>query len=318
MSDIGQAANVAKECGIGANCCICYAAETTCFTPSGIPEFCGQMSSSYNGLCCKRSQASMCIMPGHPAFEGLAEGDEHTCCILLQLTEFCVKPRWLDGTEPIYKQVAKGGCCTSRTAFPRDDDAPGRCSICGCLYLGCEGASGCCPTIPSLPPQAFTGAGGEGYDLNYSKAEPGIEYLCCALPCPVCAMFNIYIPDMVKDAFGFECEQTSCCFSGSAFGDVLPERDGPQYEELFLKNKLEYRCVKPTVCIKSKMRMGFTMIKCALPHDEDVPLACSCCGVVLCGATDKYQSVYCGTRAKPRAIEQGADGVPMAEKMNRE
>ena len=56
----------------------------------------------------------------------------------------------------------------------------------------------------------------------------------------------------------------------------LPERDGPEYEEIMLKTLGQVKLVKPTVCVSQKSRFGFTMCKQSIPHSEDVPISIAC------------------------------------------
>jgi hypothetical protein len=309
-----QEVAIADECGIGANCYYCIGTETTCYTPSGLPEFCGMMFSEYNGLFCTRRNGAMCIMPGHQAYADLSDGNEKTYCIILQQQENCVKPMWLDGTEAIFKSVQKGGCTTSRCSFPMDDDAPGRCAVC-CCYLGCEEASGCCPKIPGLAPQSFTGAGGKGYETDYKKPNTGVEYLCCAVPCNA---FSLYIPEYMTDAFGCETEYTMCCVQASQVAEVFPEEDGPEHEVIYLKKRTKMLCVQPETILSYKARLGFTFCKAAIPPTEEAPCALAICGMEVCGAGEKYQNIYMGRKVKPRAGGMASQEETVdAEKMDR-
>ena len=179
---------------------------------------------------------------------------------------------------------------SSRSSMPRDDDAPGRCAICQCLYLGCEETSGCCPSIAPLTGQSFGGKGGS-FDINVQKASPGKEFLCFAWPLP-CSLCSMYIPDYVKDALGWEHQSTILCFQTECLGNTLPERDGPEYEEIMLKTLGQVKLVKPTVCVSQKSRFGFTMCKQSIPHSEDVPMSIACFGQVLCGENDSKECEY--------------------------
>ena len=309
-----QDVQIADEMGCGSNCYYCFATETTCYVPSGLPEFCGTVGSSYNGICCNRSNHSMCIMKGHQAFEDLSDGDEKTCCIILQVQDNCVKPMWLDGTEPIFKSVRKGGCTTQRCSFPLDDDAPGRCSICGCIYLGCEGTSGCCPKIPGLPPQAFTGAGGNGYETDYKQVVTGPKYLCCAVPCEA---FSLYIPAKMVDAFGCEMDGSYCCFQSKFVGEVFPELDGPEHETILIQKQGKLKCVEPTTCVNLKARVGFTFVNIAIPPTPDAPCGLAICGFPVCGIDETYQAPYLARRVKPRSGGMAMQEDVDSEKMDR-
>ena len=92
---------------------------------------------------CLRTNCSYLICPGHPAYDGLKDGRNDIICVCFQCYSMCVKPNFLTGEEPCFKFTSKSCCCTSRCAMPKDEDAPGRMSLCcigcPCLYLSCFG-----------------------------------------------------------------------------------------------------------------------------------------------------------------------------------
>ena len=96
--------------------CICE--EASCFKPEMSPACCGIQDA--NLLGCIYAKQSACIMKGHNAFDSMG-GNDDTICIT-QIISSLVKPLCLEGSKPVCKGSSKGWCCSSRCAYPCDDD----------------------------------------------------------------------------------------------------------------------------------------------------------------------------------------------------
>lgn len=300
------------ECGFGATTLCCVAQETNCYKPKNFAECCGSASSEYNGTNCFRTNQYRCICPGHPAFQGLSDERDDVCCILDQFSCTYVKPKFLSGEEPCYKYSAKGWCFTTRASFPRDDDAPGRCGCCWLYFPTCaccgEGSCGCCPKVSPLPEAAFG-----KYKINYSKlSSQGVEYVIHAC---LFSIVSVFIPEKVSEIYGQEFEETCCCYERTGVGSccpcyfcgaVLPDKEGPEHEELYVRCFVSQKCVKPRVCCKIQQRSSCYNYKAAFPPDEDVPCGLACSGLTCCicewrpefkfsccPSDGKYRNVYC-------------------------
>jgi len=302
------------ECGVDAFCCFCFARERTCFKPHSCAEMFGQLSSDYYGLCCMRVNSSNCICPGHPAYDGLKDGRDDVICVLTQYYTMCVKPNFVTGDEPCLKSTSKFCCFTSRCAMPKDDDAPGRCSVCCFVYYPCCGpdTSCCCPTVARLSGEAF---GNGDYDVNYMKVGKDHEqYLCCACPLPACSTCGCYIPEKSLEALGQESKFSLCCLEWEKTLETLPEttKDGPEYEEIYLRELGSVKCIIPRTLFKCYSRYMCCVSSGAFPCDDEVPCALACCGKVCYASKTNFKSCYCGCSIKKRedSVVEMKGGAP--------
>lgn len=297
---------VPQERGCQACCCFCFSSETTIYNPGSVTQCLGSMKSQV--ICCFRSNEYNCICPGHQAFDGLSDqfkqsGDD-ICCVLHQSQSTFIKPNFLSGDLPVCKSVSKGCCCSSRAAFPRDKDAPGRCSlnICPCgFFLGCADSFGFCPLMDGVGNSSF----GQSLDGNVwgGKGEYGQEYIFCNTFLP-CSALSCSIPEYAIQALGWEKDCKCICLKCNAYGGLLPnkEYDGKDFENLRLDSVIACACVKPNSCCKDTTRCGFCHARSSFPCDADVPLACTVCGLKLChlkgGENTNFETCYCHTHAK--------------------
>merc|ERR1719453_1373627 len=309
----------------------CAAAETNCFCPSECPEFCGQMSSVYAGVCCFRYTSYGCIMPGHQAFEGLSEGRDDVCLVGKQTQCFIVKPQCIDGSRPYFKSAAKMYCCVDKCSAPRDPDVPGRCAAycinCPCCPMDCccdkKGdvykVGCCCPQVAPISEKAFG-----SFDANYimMNVQDQKEFLFHAVPGIPCEATTCFIPKSFAQSYGGQSKVICCCVEMEDMNMLLPENEGDEHEETLLRCMSSCKCVKPRTCCKLIQRQGFCINKCAFPCDKDVPFALACCGckIFACdvnGFNDSYEGCYKGCRTKDYGAQGGSPstwefGAPVA------
>lgn len=203
------------------------------------------------------------------AYEGLKEGRTDICCIVRQTQVMCVKPQFIDGSRPCCKTACKSLCFVDKFALPRDNDVPGRVSVCfpGCFLPFCPGPCDnfccdskgkpfqpdcCCPTVAPISEKAFG-----SFDTNFAKLpEDKKQCLCCAAAPVLCLNLSCFIPESFRESHGYSNKGTLLCCEYESMGELLPETEGEDTEELLLHNMENIKCVMPSVCFKTKYRHG--------------------------------------------------------------
>jgi len=142
------------------------------------------------------------------------------------------------------------------------------------------------------------------------------QCLCCAAAPVLCLNLSCFIPESFRESHGYSNKGTLLCCEYESMGELLPETEGEDTEELLLHNMENIKCVMPSVCFKTKYRHGPCICSAALPCDNEVPCACAILGCKLCacdwkGWNSNYSSCYWSTRSKDYGMVDG--GAPSVE-----
>ena len=156
--DIKAPAGKEYFCGSCCFCCIGSYLET-CYIPANLPDCIAGRSKGH--YCCVAGESIDCLMPGHPMFEGMVikGGMYEPLFVFCTSKQAIVRPRFLDGGQPICKGVYKGGCCAgccgSRLAWPFDRDevpclchCPPFCGLSCCTLCPFGGGPTCFKELP--------------------------------------------------------------------------------------------------------------------------------------------------------------------------
>ena len=115
--------------------------------------------------------------------------------------------------------------------------------------------------------------------IQVEEAKMGSEYLLCSFGCGMCTM---YIPDSRTDAFGLEDKSLCCCCAADQKFCMLP-LDAHGYDIVLIRSG-QIKCIDPPclrggpVC-KGVQRNFCSIVKFAVPCDEEVPFALACFGL---------------------------------------
>ena len=150
----------------------CYCMEDSCFKPKMEASCLGYYSSSL--MCCNFSKSSICICKGHKAFDTMVDGRDDVIC-MSQNASFLVKPLCLDGSKPVCKANSTGCCCSSRCAYPLDQDITSRCAAYALKCCDCNPMKfdpKCMVPIDAIPEYANPNLSPRMDDAFFSSLRP--------------------------------------------------------------------------------------------------------------------------------------------------
>jgi len=294
--------------------CLCSGdscSENTLFKPKMDLSCLACMKSELS--CCSMSKTACCIFPAHPAFNGVAQGRDDVICVG-QGVGALVKPLCVTGEKPLCKAAGKGLCCSQRCAYPCDQDIVSGCSCCFIRCCKCApfkfGVEPCVKK-DNLDESAFGGFGAE-----YAEAKYDTQYILAACCCVICSIYN---PDTYVDAFGYEVKNVCLCGECDGKSSLLP-KNASGYD-ILIDNVGSCLCVKPKTLCKGTSRAMFTLTKCALPCDDEVPFAVACFGIKCIGNPPEgfKQPAFVDYLFKPIAEghDKAAGAAPTADEIER-